>query len=135
MPEGLYPRYQDGSADGIRAAAATPGRVRLHALSAYVAMANYAAVIAASLGSASVSAGDITSATSAGHVREHTLASKSITLAAGHANATVHWALVDSATSEVFAVKSGAVPPGDLPLQAGGVLSAPSFVFASHPQP
>jgi hypothetical protein len=124
--------FADGGPDMLRARAATAGRLRLRALGSYSAGDSFATVSGATLGYAALSASDITSSGAVGATRQHTLAGKTITLSAGDDGAGLHYAITDETASKVLFVGPGAADV--TPLDSGGTLTSPSFVFASNPQ-
>lgn len=128
-----HPDFADGSVDMLRTRSGTSGRIRLRALGSYTAGASYATVASATLGYVNLSSSDFTSAGSAGATRQHTLASKVITLAAGDDGVGLHYAITDETDSKVLFVGPGT--SNTTPLESGGTLTSPSFVFASHLQP
>lgn len=127
-----HPDFADGGVDMLRTRAATSGRLRWRALGSYTAGASYATVGGATLGFVNLSPSDFTSAGAAGATRQHTLASKVITLSAGDDGAGLHYAITDETDSKVLFVGPGA--SNVTPLESGGTLTTPAFVFASYPQ-
>ena len=122
----------DGGSDVLRTRAATAGRIKAHLISGYTLGDSYATVVAASLGSANLAAADIVSAGASGSSRVTTIASKAITLSAGHAATTLHYAVVDSTSSEVLAVTPAT---SDVtPVVSGGVWTS-GPVTLTQPQP
>lgn len=117
----------DGGSDALRTRAATTGRIKAHLISGYTAGDSYATVLAASLGSVNLAPSDIVSSGASGATRVTTIASKAITLSAGHAGTTLHYAVVDSSTSEVLDVSTAT---SDItPLASGGVWTSGAVVL------
>ena len=133
MASWYHPDFADGSADMLRARAATTGRIRLRILGSYTLGASYATVAAASIGIVSLVPGDITSAGAAGSTRQHTVAGKAVPLTGADDGAGMHWAITDETDSKVLVAGSGT--PSMTPIAAGGTMTSPSFVLASHQQP
>lgn len=122
----------DGGPDALRTRAATTGRIKAHLISGYTVGDSYATVVAASLGNVNLAPGDIVSAGASGATRVTTIASKAITLSAGHAGTTLHYAVVDSTTSEVLNVSTAT---SDVtPVVSGGVWTS-GTVLLNQTQP
>jgi len=117
----------DGGSDGVRTKAATAGRIKSHLISGYTLADSYATVIAASLGNVSLAAADIVSSGASGSSRVTTIATKAITLTAGHAGTTLHYAVVDSTSSEVLAVTPAT--SNVTPVVSGGVWTSGTVTF------
>lgn len=130
-----YPDYADGGADGLRTRAATANRISLRALSAYTLGADYAAIVAATIGRVSLVAADITSQPGADGARDQVLDAKTLALTVDASGDALWWAITDDNTSRPQLAAPGSVAPEDRPLKAGGSLVGPAFVFASHKQP
>lgn len=119
MPKHIGADDLDAIAASWRTYAGASGRIVGHLISGYTAGDNYATVVAASLGSVNLAATDITSGAGSSNARTITIAAKAITLTAGHAGTTLHYAVVDTvsglvrgvttATSDVTPVVSGGV--------------------------
>jgi hypothetical protein len=130
-----YPDYADGGADGLRSRAASTNRIGLRALSAYTPGADYAAIVAATIGRVSLVPGDITSQPGASGARDQVLVAKTVPISVDAPGDALWWAITDDIASRPQLVGPGSVAPEDRPLEAGGSLVGPSFVFASHKQP
>ena len=118
--------YLDGGVSVIAARSSTTGRLKLHLLRTYTMADTYAACLANSIGSADVSASDITTTGASGADRITTYASKSMTLT-GAASGTpaLHYALLDTVSSEVHLVVDESTNPATL--DVGGAATSAAF--------
>lgn len=134
MPKSLGADDLDAICAYWRTLAGTSGRIVAHLISGYTAGDSYATVVAASLGSVNLATADITAGAGASSARTITIAAKTITLAAGNAGTTLHYAVVDTVSNLVRGVTTATSDVTPL-VSGGGWNNAGSPVVITLSQP
>lgn len=137
MPTFRGVAMMDGGSDLLRTRAATAGRIVCHIISAYAAADSYATVVAATLGSTAMVAGDFVSSGASGASRVLTIGAKTVTLTStfSGSEAALHIAIVDTVSSEVHIARPiTSITNADPPFASGGTVSLPAWTD-TLPQP